>query len=504
MPMTSPVSIYPVTADLPQAIQGFRDCYFALAEEHSVSVLLDSCGGKQPLTSRYYMLGVGERQCFSVNQNAWNGVEPIDSATALWKRCDAAQHTLMADPLFQRRLAAYQALALPDAWPFVVGWFGVLGYELNHLLEPSVSYVEGDKPDALSAQMTWVACEDVAVWDSHARQVLVLSENPAIHRCLQSWAQYGDAPVVVGAATTGAYVSPVVTSMTQDAFEAHVKLILDHIAVGDIYQANLSIRFERELTGITPNQLYQALVDLNPSPFSGMFRLGTSTLISNSPERLVKRHLNPAGQADRVETRPIAGTRGRGASPEAQALINKTLRQDPKENAEHLMLLDLERNDIGRVSRPATVSVPEAFVLEEYSHVTHMVSQVEGQWNLELPSWALIEALFPGGTITGCPKVRCMEILAQCEPVARGFYTGSLGYWDVRGSTDWNILIRSVMSQQQGETSRIRYHAGAGIVADSNPAYEYRECLRKSQGIESVLNELTSPDASATAVMTPS
>ena len=501
--MTLPVALYRVNTELAQAIQGFRHCYYHLASEHSTSVLLDSCGGAQPLTAGYYMLGVGERQRFSVNQNAWNGVNPLQSAQELWKHCDKAQAELMTDPLFQRRMAAYDALALPHAWPFVVGWFGVLGYELNHLLEPTVPYRVDSDTDLLSSQMTWVACEDVAVWDSHSQQVLVLSENPAFHAVIQSWAELGDSPLMSDKVSETVQVWPPSVSMTQVVFETQVRRILGHIAVGDIYQANLSMRFERELMGITPQQLYQALVDLNPSPFSGLFQLDNAVLISNSPERLVKRHLNSAGQPDRLETRPIAGTRGRGATRDAQDEINQTLQQDLKEQAEHLMLLDLERNDIGRVSRPASVTVPEAFALEHYSHVTHMVSQVEGYWDPALPSWALIEALFPGGTITGCPKVRCMEILAQCEPVPRGFYTGSLGYWDVRGSTDWNILIRSMMTQKREEILRIRYHAGAGIVADSNPAYEYRECLRKSQGIESVLDRFISSIASVTPVMTP-
>jgi para-aminobenzoate synthetase component 1 len=186
-----------------------------------------------------------------------------------------------------------------------------------------------------------------------------------------------------------------------------------------------------------------------------------------------------------LETRPIAGTRGRGQTSDDDERIAQVLQTNEKEQAEHLMLLDLERNDLGRVACPASVTVPETAVLERYSHVTHLVSQVEAQRLPDKTAWDVLTAMFPGGTITGCPKVRCMEILAETEPVPRGLYTGSLGYIDDRGYLDFNILIRSLFYWPHSK--QLQFHAGAGIVADSVPAWEYRECLRKSQVIKGVL-----------------
>jgi para-aminobenzoate synthetase component 1 len=281
-------------------------------------------------------------------------------------------------------------------------------------------------------------------------------------------------------------------SFTQAAFESAVARLKTDIQQGEIYQANVSMRLQKRLA-LDPYELFFRLCRKNPSPFSALFKWPGGVIVSNSPERLVQ--LDEAGRA---QTRPIAGTRGRGKTPEEDAQIGDTLLSNEKERAEHLMLVDLARNDLGRVCEPGTVQVDDLLVLERYSHVTHLVSNVAGQLKPEASGWDLIRALFPGGTITGCPKIRCVEILRAVEPVSRGFYTGSLGYLDAASQAlDLNILIRSVFLRPMPDASHggplvynTAVHVGAGIVHDAVGAHEYRECLRKATAILQELHGL--------------
>ncbi|MGK2927121.1 MAG: anthranilate synthase component I family protein, partial [Lysobacterales bacterium] len=257
-------------------------------------------------------------------------------------------------------------------------------------------------------------------------------------------------------------------------FEASVRRIHEYLRAGDVFQVNIS----RPWTGHfeappDPWRLYQSLCRANPAPFAGMMRWGEDVLLSSSPERLVQTR----GRI--VQTRPIAGTRPRGAGPEQDLALSRELLGNLKERAEHVMLIDLERNDLGRVCRPGSVQVDELMVIETYAHVHHIVSNVRG----ELAAWAgpvqALKAVFPGGTITGCPKVRCMEIIAELEGEGRGFYTGSMGYLGRDGDMDLNILIRSMLVNG----TRFRFRTGAGIVADSEPENEVQETADKARGM---------------------
>lgn len=252
----------------------------------------------------------------------------------------------------------------------------------------------------------------------------------------------------------------------------------DYIAAGDIYQANLSHRFTvtgdavPSQSGLQPDLLaYSRLRTLNPSPFSGLLRFDHTSLISSSPERLVR--LN----GRRADTRPIAGTRPRGANAADDLRLEGELRSNEKECAEHIMLVDLERNDLGRVCDFGSVRVDELMTLERYSHVSHLVSHVGGTLRSNATGFDLLRALFPGGTITGVPKIRCMEIIEELEPVRRGPYTGSMGYLSWSGDLDFNILIRTLV--RRNGTGYLQ--VGAGIVADSDPAREYEETIHKAQ-----------------------
>jgi anthranilate synthase component 1 len=259
-----------------------------------------------------------------------------------------------------------------------------------------------------------------------------------------------------------------------DKFLGSVERALEHIAAGDIYQANLSRSWRATLTaGVTPQHLYQRLRQTNPAPFSGIVQLDDITIVSSSPERLV------SVREGHVSTRPIAGTRPRGQTAADDVDLARELHAHPKERAEHVMLIDLERNDLGRICEAGTVKVDELMTIESYAHVHHIVSNVSGTLRADATPGEVLRAVFPGGTITGCPKVRCMEIIAELEGLARGAYTGSFGYLNRDGSMDTNILIRTL--EVAGDQLTLR--AGAGIVADSVPERELAETRAKARGV---------------------
>lgn len=262
------------------------------------------------------------------------------------------------------------------------------------------------------------------------------------------------------------------SAFPQDQFQQAVLDVQEYIRQGDVFQVNLSLRQEAQLKS-SPEDIYEWLRKLNPSPYMGLLRSPEFALSSASPELLVKLH------GERVSARPIAGTRRRGLTPSEDAAMEAELRGSEKEIAEHIMLVDLERNDIGRVAAYGSVHVPELMTVERYSHVMHLVSQVEGRIADDKGTYDVIGALFPGGTITGAPKVRTMEIIEELEPVRRGPYTGSLGWIDYNGNMELNIIIRT-LAVKDG----IGYiQTGAGIVIDSDPYREYRECHNKAKAV---------------------
>jgi anthranilate synthase component 1 len=284
-----------------------------------------------------------------------------------------------------------------------------------------------------------------------------------------------DAAAARGAGDPGgaALAGPAVEEPPQDYLTA-VAAAKAHIAAGDVYQANLSRLWHGTLAdGMTPATIYRRLRRANPAPFAGLMRLGERAVISSSPERLLRL------SAGIASTRPIAGTRPRGASRRDDRELSAELLAHPKERAEHVMLIDLERNDLGRICRPGTVRVDEMMIVESYRHVHHIVSNVTGELQEGVTPGRAIAAVFPGGTITGCPKVRCMQIIAALESGPRGAYTGSFGYLSRDGSLDLNILIRTVVI----DGAELTLRAGAGIVADSEPERELAETRAKAKGL---------------------
>ncbi|MGC1730567.1 MAG: chorismate-binding protein, partial [Steroidobacteraceae bacterium] len=286
-----------------------------------------------------------------------------------------------------------------------------------------------------------------------------------------------------GTPVTGALGVESVVEEDPGDFLERVRRAKEYVRAGDVYQANLSRPWTVELAGAVDARvdggaspaaaLYQRLRAANPAPFAALAQWGEVALLSSSPERLVR----VSGR--RVDTRPIAGTRPRSRLPRADAAEMTALAAHPKERAEHIMLLDLERNDLGRVCEAGSVRVDELMSIESYAHVHHIVSNVSGLLRPEVTPIGALRAVFPGGTITGCPKFRCMQIIAELEGVGRGAYTGSVGYLTRDGRLDVNILIRTMTLTGR----RVDFRAGAGIVADSDPERELEETRAKARGL---------------------
>lgn len=355
------------------------------------------------------------------------------------------------------------------ALPFTGGWLGWLGYDLAWEIErlPSLN------PDPLPFPVAfWYVPESFAVLDHWEDTLWLAASDPAA---------LGDLEKLLGRSPKAPSPGPLephpVTFQTeQSAYEAAVRQAKAHIQAGDIFQANLTLRFETA-TALQPWELYRQLQHINPSPFASYWQTPWGCVVSGSPERLVQR------QGSIGQTRPIAGTRPRGQTPADDLRKAEELLSNRKEQAEHIMLVDLERNDLGRVCTWGSVEVDELLTIERYSHVMHLVSNVRGTLQPGCDSVDLIRALFPGGTITGCPKVRCMDIIETLEPVRRSLFYGSCGYLDQRGNLDLNILIRTLLTAPLADSNlqRVWGQVGAGIVADSNPTLEWQESLQKAQ-----------------------
>ena len=356
--------------------------------------------------------------------------------------------------------------------PFAGGFFGYLAYDLAAWIEDLPHIARRDR----KIPALWLDWIDLTAVYDHQRHILTIASlNPRdnLSQWEKSIRQVLVEPLPEPNSDEIAMPQPLVQ---QRSFEERVTRTKEYIASGDIYQANLSVRFDTHCK-LSAEDLYQRLRRINPSPFAALLRTPDVEIISASPERLVQLKNGLA------ETRPIAGTRPRGANTPEDERLCRELLENTKERAEHIMLLDLERNDLGKVCQASSVEVNELMVLEHYSHVTHIVSNVQGSLRDDIGPFALLRAMFPGGTITGVPKKRCMEIIEELEPVGRGTYTGSAGYVSVTGNMDFNILIRTF--QKFGDI--LTYQVGAGIVADSDPTREWQECLHKGQALRQSL-----------------
>ena len=350
-----------------------------------------------------------------------------------------------------------------EALPFSGGWFLYLGYELAQQVEP---HLHLKSPSTSNAYATRVPA---AIIFSH-------NENCTYFLCEEQF-EYIDQLINDTNQTSDELEISINLNNIQEEepnqYLNSIKKVKKYIFDGDVFQANLSRLWKSEGSKIDAADLYQKLRETNPAPFSGLAVHNEFSIISSSPERLV------SVKSGCAQTRPIAGTRRREDDIVKDEALKKELIEHPKERAEHIMLIDLERNDLGRICEPGTIKVDELMVLESYAHVHHIVSNIAGKLRNNISPGDVIKAVFPGGTITGCPKVRCMEIISELETEARGAYTGSMGYLNHNGDMDINILIRTITL----DNNTLSFRAGAGLVADSVAEFELEETRHKARGL---------------------
>ena len=400
-------------------------------------------------------------------------------------------------------LQSYQPVTLPELPPGIGGLFGFWGYELIQWIEPRVpvySTDEQDLPDGL-----WMQIDHLLIFDQVQRKIWAIAyadlrdpqtnlEQAYQQACQQVTQMLDKLQLPLSGRDTVLKWTPpgksdrqktlYTSNFTKDEFCANVERAKAHIRAGDIFQVVASQRLSAEYSG-DPFALYRSLRLINPSPYMAYFNFQDWQIIGSSPEVMVKadRPLEP--DLPMVATvRPIAGTRPRGKTPSEDAAYAEELLQDPKEIAEHVMLVDLGRNDLGRVCINGSVTVDELMSIERYSHVMHIVSNVVGHLAPDKTAWELLKACFPAGTVSGAPKIRAMEIIHDLEPCRRGVYSGAYGYYDFEGQLNTAIAIRTmvVRSQPNGKHTVI-VQAGAGLVADSEPEREYEETLNKARGM---------------------
>jgi anthranilate synthase component 1 len=425
--------------------------------------LLESVEGGERL-ARYSFIGFGK--CLEVKLDA-AGLKVGDQTVAR-----PADQAGLLGALRQALQRAPQPLPEMAGVPLAGGLVGYSSYDVVRYFErlPSKARADASVPD-----LHYVAPESMLVFDHLTRGIALLHAGSEAERAslrreviralrggLPNYSHAGD--------EYGARYSEARGSLSRDEYMAGVRRTQEYIAAGDVYQLVLSSRFSGRHS-LDPFQAYRALRLINPSPYMYYCKLGDVTVVGSSPEALVK--VNASGSA---ELRPIAGTRPRAEEQQADERHERELLADVKENAEHVMLVDLARNDLGRVARAGSVHVDPFRVIERYSHVMHMVSGVKGRLAPGRDAFDLFAATFPAGTLVGAPKVRAMEIIDELEPVRRGLYGGTVGYFGARGDMDQAITIRTLVFRGD----EYSYQAGAGLVADSVPATEYDEVVAKS------------------------
>jgi len=418
-----------------------------------------------------------------------------ERAVQRWRDGREMEHRGNPFELLPHCLAGLRSARVPGLPP-LGHLFGFWGYELIRWIEPTVP-VHANDP-AGPPEGCWMLADSLLVFDQVKRQLTALAyadlsngTSPAeayamAEARIAALEQRMGGPLPSGVKPLEWTAEPrqdlaTTSNRNQTDYEAAVVAAREHIAAGDVFQLVISQRLETRIQR-DPFEIYRSLRMVNPSPYMAFFNFGDWYLIGSSPEVMVK--AEPVDQGIRASLRPIAGTRHRGASEAEDQRLEEELLADPKERAEHVMLVDLGRNDLGRVCQPGTVAVTELMVIERYSHVMHIVSQVEGLLASGQDIWALLKASFPAGTVSGAPKIRAMQLIHELEPDARGAYSGVYGAVDLCGALNTAITIRTMVVLPGLEGGwRVQVQAGAGLVADSIPAAEYRETLNKAQGL---------------------
>lgn len=472
--LTQKGNAIPVYLDLTADCETPLGAYSKIRHEAPAFLFESIVGGER--ISRFSFLGSNPRKVFRV----------YESETIISHK-DGCTETVPtpADPLelIESEMAAYQPVEMPDMPHFSGGAVGFVGHEFIHSIEPTVPK-PSDNP--LQVPILYYMITDSVLIFDHVRQILricvhahtgeddsgeaydkAVAEIERIDCLLERQRPFGHRPI-----REPSEVSVPEGNFTQERFEAAVGKVKDYVRSGDVIQTVLSQRFVKDFQ-LTPVDLYRALRTVNPSPYMFLMEDADFAVVGASPEV----HVRLTG--DHVEIRPIAGTRHRGKTEAEDLALEQDLLADEKEKAEHLMLVDLARNDIGRVCQYGTIEVPDYMTIERYSHVMHIVSQVVGTIRPDATAYDLMRATFPAGTLSGAPKVRALQIIAELEQSQRGVYGGAIGYFGYNGNHDSAIGIRTAVIKD----GKIYIQSGAGIVADSVPESEFMETVNKAKGM---------------------
>jgi anthranilate synthase component 1 len=475
-----------------------------------VSAWYRVCAG-QPYSFLLESVEGGEK----VGRYSFLGCDPLWILQAQGSRTvqvyrDGSEKVFAGDPFaaLTECLQPYKPVKLPQLPPGIGGLFGFWGYELIRWIESRVPVYpagENDLPDGL-----WMQVDNLLIFDQVKRKIWAVAYadlredgvdlaeayqqacdrvSQLVNKLKSPLSQQSTliewSPPIDSRSASSAVGSSELTytsNTTREKYCANVLKAKDYIKAGDIFQVVISQRLEAQYSG-DPFALYRSLRSINPSPYMAYFNFGDWQIIGSSPEIMVKAENTPDGK--KIATlRPIAGTRRRGKTHQEDEALAAQLLQDPKEIAEHVMLVDLGRNDLGRVCRSGTVKVDELMAIERYSHVMHIVSNVIGELAENKTAWDLLKAGFPAGTVSGAPKIRAMEIVHELEGCRRGVYSGVYGYYDFEGQLNSAIAIRTMVVRDLGEGKHsVAVQAGAGLVADSVPEMEYEETLNKARGM---------------------
>jgi anthranilate synthase component 1 len=456
-----------IMADMDTPVSAFRKI-----DDGRYSFLLESIEGGEKW-ARYTFLGSSPSV---VIRSRGNAVELVEAGNGM-RRVEAA------DPLafLKEYLQRYTPVEIEGIPRFFGGAVGYLGYDMVRHFER----LPTGKPAVIGAYDSYFIITDTLVIFDNVSQKIKVVSNAFLEDGVAPESAYAEATAKIDAIIRKlkAPLSPAggaqragkvsfVSNVSREAFEESVVKAKEYVKAGDIIQVVLSQRFSGELT-VDPLDIYRVLRTLNPSPYMFFLRLDDTLVVGASPEVMVRK------EGARAELRPIAGTRPRGADAEGDDRLERELLADPKERAEHVMLVDLGRNDLGRVCTTGSVRVSELMVVERYSHVMHIVSNVQGELETGKDAFDVVRATFPAGTLSGAPKVRAMEIIDELEPVRREIYGGAVGYFSFSGNMDLAIAIRTLVIKD----GKVHLQAGAGIVADSDPAAEYQETVNKAMAV---------------------
>lgn len=462
--------------------------WYKVCAEHPYNFLLESVEGGENI-GRYSFLG-----CDPV----WVLENKGDRTVQQFRDGQTQEFTGNPFEVLKNCLATIDPVKLPELPSGIGGLFGMWGYELMSWIEsrvPVFNRNENDLPDGL-----WMQVDSLIIFDQVKRKVWAIAyadlRDPEVsfEDAYQAACDRVTALVLKLKLPLPVSAKPLEWSDKQqneplsyqsntpkDLFCENVTKAKDYIKAGDIFQVVLSQRLQTHYEG-HPFDLYRSLRLINPSPYMSFYNFGDWQVIGSSPEIMVKAE---QGLDDKLQAilRPIAGTRRRGKTHAEDLALEKELLADPKEVAEHVMLVDLGRNDLGRVCKKGSVTVGDLMVIERYSHVMHIVSNVMGELDPNQSAWDLLQACFPAGTVSGAPKIRALEIINELEPERRGPYSGVYGYYDFEGQLNTAITIRTMVVRSPGNGHEVFVQAGAGIVADSDPEREYQETLDKARGM---------------------